>query len=561
MPKIEKINIELIGVGKAFMMNKILTVPIYQRSYSWQEKHVSDLIIDIENAIDNAEPEYFLGSIVTTKSTTDSPEVVDGQQRLATSIILLAAIRDYYLSKGDNDRANHIANHYLYDKNLATLEIRPKLKLNNIDNDYFEKRILSEPNSKERLIRASKDSHEKMLKAAELAKIQVDKISKSSSAVQRLADWVEYLQESLKVIWVSAPDEANAFTIFETLNDRGLNLAISDLLKNYLFGLSAERINEAQQRWTSMMGILETIEDEEIVVTFIRHLWSSKYGLVREKDLYSDIKSKIKTKVNAVDFASELAEGARLYVAMLNSSNELWEKYGPNTRDHVRILNLLRMSQIRPLFLSILSKFSVTETQKALRLMISWATRFLVVGGLGGGTLETYYSGAGKEISEGKITDMKQLNEKLKSIIPSDVVFRNAFEVASVSKSYLARYYLRAIEKQAKGDEHPELIPNENAEVVNLEHILPQNPSKGWNAIPKDEQEAYVNRIGNLTLLSKKIHSDLGNDSFPFKKKYYKKSKFLITSQIVKETTWDKSTIESRQKKMAGLAVKAWPLK
>ena len=183
------------------------------------------------------------------------------------------------------------------------------------------------------------------------------------------------------------------------------------------------------------------------------------------------------------------------------------------------------------------------------------------MGGLGGGTLETYYSEAGKEISEGKITDMKQLNEKLKSIIPSDAVFRNAFEVASVSKSYLARYYLRAIEKQAKGDEHPELIPNENAEVVNLEHILPQNPSKGWSTIPKDEQEAYVNRIGNLTLLSKKIHSDLGNDSFPFKKKYYKKSKFLITSQIAKETTWDKSTIESRQKKMAGLAVKAWPLK
>jgi uncharacterized protein with ParB-like and HNH nuclease domain len=95
MSGLKNISIELAGIGKA-LINKRLAVPIYQRSYAWEDKHVLDLFSDISEAISKNETEYFVGSIVTTKNETQRPEVVDGQQRLATTTILIAAIRDYF---------------------------------------------------------------------------------------------------------------------------------------------------------------------------------------------------------------------------------------------------------------------------------------------------------------------------------------------------------------------------------------------------------------------------------------------------------------------------------
>jgi uncharacterized protein with ParB-like and HNH nuclease domain len=79
MPTLDKINIELIGIGRA-LLNKNLAVPMYQRSSAWEEKHVIDLFQDISKAISDGDSEYFLGSIVTTKNDTIRPEVADGEK-------------------------------------------------------------------------------------------------------------------------------------------------------------------------------------------------------------------------------------------------------------------------------------------------------------------------------------------------------------------------------------------------------------------------------------------------------------------------------------------------
>ena len=560
MGSFKNIDIELIGIGKA-ILNKRLAVPIYQRSYAWEDKHVLDLFSDIANTIANGENEYFIGSIVTTKNNTPRPEVVDGQQRLATATILIAAIRDYFFTQGDIERANTISSTYLQTKELATLEVIPRLRMNSIDNEFFVNRILKDPNSPDRVIEPKKDSHRRITRAAELVKQHVEKLAKGTEPMKTLVSWVEFVEQSLKVIWVSVSDDSNAFTIFETLNDRGLALAISDLLKNYLFGLAGDRISEVQQRWISMTSTIEAVEREEVIVTFIRHLWSSIHGLTRERDLYADIKKKVRTKSQAIDFATMISDSAKTYAAILNQDHELWQKYGPTSRQHMATLNLLQMIQIRPLVLAVLDKFSANETQNALRLMVSWAVRFLITGGLGGGTLENHYSERAKDIRGGKIKTAKQLSTSLKSIIPTDAVFKSAFESATVSKNNLARYYLRALEKQASGEKDPELIPNDNTEVVNLEHILPLNPSKAWNHISDDDKEAYTKRIGNMALMKTRINTDAGNDSFVFKKAFYKGSAFTLTSGLDAYPKWDTANIVSRQQKLAQFAVSTWPLK
>jgi len=554
------ITINLEGVGR-ILINRNVGVPIYQRSYAWEDQHVLDLLNDIQTAIAASAQEYFIGSIVTTKKQEERAEVADGQQRLATITILLAAIRDYFYETGDKDRADTITAELLHKKELKTLNLIPKLKLNDLDNEYFTKRVLLLPDNPQRLESPQKPSHKRIDRAAFLARDHVKRIALISNPIDQLSDLVEYLKDSVKVIWVQVPDDTNAFMIFETLNDRGLTLAITDLLKNHLFGLAAQRLGEVRESWISMTSVLESIEEEDIVLTFLRHYWSSCYGLVREKDLYAEIKKRINTQALAVDFIRELERNAHTYAAIVNTSDAFWNKYGDTCRKHMETLSILRMVQIRPLILSALDKFSEMEVKKAAKNLVSWSVRLLIHGTLGTGAIEANTCKAAVAMRAKSVSNSAKLFTFLKKIIPNDAQFKSAFMVASVSKAFLARYYLRALEQQQRGDNEPELVPNDSSEVVNLEHVLPQNPSTAWGHIPSDERDLLVNRLGNLALLKTKINIKTGNDGFTAKKKYYAKSEFILTSSMAKEMKWEKSAIEARQARMAALALKTWPVK
>ncbi|MCX5831924.1 MAG: DUF262 domain-containing HNH endonuclease family protein [Deltaproteobacteria bacterium] len=555
-----RIEIEMQGLGR-ILLNRNVSVPVYQRSYAWEDEHVRDLLNDITEAISGSENEYFLGSIVTTNNKSPRAEVVDGQQRLATATILLAAIRDHFYITKDYERANTISSDLLSKKDLKTLTLIPKLKLNDADHDFFASRILLPPTDPGRGIVATKPSHHRIARAAYLAEGHIARMAKAKDATELLTDLVGYLTDSVKVIWVQVPDDANAFMVFETLNDRGLTLAITDLLKNHLFGLSGNRLGEVQRAWVSMTSTLEAVDEDEVALTFIRHYVSSSYGFVREKELYAEIKRRVDTQPKAVAFASALEKNAHKYAAIVNTADALWVKYGDTCRKHMETLRALRMIQIRPLILSVLDTLKDSEVKATLRNMVSWSVRFLVHGGLGGGTLETHYCQAAKEIRAGTLTTASQLFNKLKSVIPNDVQFRDAFVTAAVSKTYLARYYLRALEQHRRGDSDPELVPNDNADVINLEHVLPQTPSTAWKHIPLEEQVVLVKRLGNLALMKTKINTKVGNDGYPFKKQYYRGSQYALTSSIATESTWDRAAIDRRQNIMADLAVKTWPVK
>lgn len=130
-----------------------------------------------------------------------------------------------------------------------------------------------------------------------------------------------------------------------------------------------------------------------------------------------------------------------------------------------------------------------------------------------------------------------------------------------MSKSALARYYLRALEKQHKGEANPELVPNPNQEEVNLEHVLPQSPGGNWPSFSDDEAKTWYRRIGNLALMKADENSGAGSDPFSAKKPILKKSKFKLTAEIGKCSDWTISEIEARQERLAKLAVKTWDLK
>jgi Protein of unknown function (DUF1524) len=223
-------------------------------------------------------------------------------------------------------------------------------------------------------------------------------------------------------------------------------------------------------------------------------------------------------------------------------------------------LNLLNIKPLRPLLLAISAKFSEKETAKAFQFLIALSVRLLVASTTRSGAVEMPLATAAQDVFAGTITSTGELKIKLADITPSDVEFRTEFETARVSASRLARYYLRSLEMDAKGEREPWFIPNDERAVINLEHVLPKKPFGNWSQFKPDEAAVWVNRLGNQALMRASDNSDLQSDSFAIKKEIYKDSPYVLTSQIGDLADWNAAAVAARQAALAALAVSTWPI-
>ncbi len=554
MPEtIDRIDASLDGIGHLISDKRIETPP-YQRSFAWEENQVTDLLRDIGDAIRANDPEYFLGTIVLTPGNNQRFHVIDGQQRLASITIFLAEIRNYFRYKGDSERAKIVQSQYIAQQDRRSLEAQPNLVLNQSDNPFFQALIVDDTDPD-----LSTEAHKRIREAKLIVQKFVQTIvGPSHEPIDVLNDWLDYIESNVKVIVVTVSSEANAYTIFEVLNDRGIELSITDLLKNYLFRMSGQRLLEVQDAWTSMRGRIESVDREQAIKTFIRHVWSSTYGTTRERELYDRIKERVSGTKQAVDLAVHLNQSAADYVALYDSSNSRWRDLGARVQDAISSFRELRVIQNRPLILAILREFDDAEIQQSLPMLVSWTVRFLICGSGGSGSLEALFSTSAKNITAGEITSAQQLLDFNRASLPSDQRFGEVFSHATVSKNYLARYYLRTIESFASSNQ--ELRINQHHDDVNLEHILPQTPSENWGHISDEDAANYYKRLGNLTIMDSDLNVAADNDPFEDKKAVYQQSRIEITRSIVDKPFWDTEAIENRQQELSQIAVQVWSL-
>jgi hypothetical protein len=558
----QEIKFEQRGIGTVLTLDR-LVVPLNQREYSWQKEHVTDLLTDFANAIaeDRA---YFLGTIVLTTGDQDIPEVSDGQQRLATTTILLASIRDYFFRNDDKKRAASIETDYLGKTDIETTESVPRLRLNVDDNEFFSKFVLPSPDSPDRAIEPSKDSHRRIAEAAALCADQVAAVVqpyRDSDRIARLLEWVKFISNRATVIVLRVPDHMNAFMMFETLNDRGLKASQADLIKNHLLSQAKARLTEAQSQWARMTGVLESmsVATDDITVDFLHHVLITRDGPTKEREVFDKVRQFATSEGRALEFLTDIAESAHDYAALFNSDHTKWNVYGTSTRKHIATINRdLRVEQIRPLMLAIASRFSVKEARIAFRLCLFWSVRFLIVGGRGG-LLDRNYALRAQEVGVKRITTAQQLAAAMVDVVPNDAVFEVNFAQARVSQVHLARYCLRALELKNTGNAEPEWIPQDEEDTINLEHILPENPEGNWPTIDPDTARAYWRRIGNMVILQAKKNSIIGNSSYADKKPTLSASAFALTRETAAEIDWGVRQIEERQARLAKLAVETWP--
>ena len=468
-------------------------------------------------------------------------------------------MRDYYIAHDETDRANSINSEFLNKFSDDEGAHIPRLVLNAEDSEFFGQFVV--PGAPE--VPATRDSHELIKNANGLIRAFVDAEAAhaGSNWIAAFVEWRKFVESGLRVIYVKVPNESDAFMIFETLNDRGANLTLADLLKNYLFGKASSQANgleSVRDKWLVALGALDTNQD--LFIAFLRHLWNSKSGATREPYLYKEMKKSITTATQAIAFATEVETSAALYAALLSSDDDYWSGWGTETKDNLDTLNRLALEQNRPMLLAVLQYFTRQEVKKVLRLSVNWGVRGLIVGGIGGGSTETAYCNAAMAVRSGEVKTAATLLSKLESIVPNDKEFEAAFSTARVTKVALSRYYLRALEAYEAGETEPEFVANKDEAAVNLEHVLPKNATDGeWPEFPGELKKQWVDRIGNHALLQKTPNSKIGNKPFAVKKPRLALSNFKLTKQISDELTWTPESIEKRQAELASKAPFVWP--
>ena len=552
-----QIAFEQCGLGNVLKQNQ-LVVPANQREYAWTERQVTQLFQDLAKAIADNENGYFLGTIVTIPRVNGALEVVDGQQRLATTAIILAAIRDYLVGKEDV-LVESINNEFLTGIDRIKRARVPRLRLNIDDNELFGwllSRGGSEPANTKPSHQRLKDAYSEAAKHVRAVVAGLDQKDHGDL----LNSWVSFIEHRAMVVLLRVPNDANAYKMFETLNDRGLRTSQADLIKNYLFGRSGERIQEVQARWAYMRGALESLDDDDITVSFLRHALIVIRGYLRESQVYDAVQDAVKAEQGAVTFASTLEHLSNSYVATFNPESEYWNGYPDNTRRAIDVLDLLNIKPLRPLLLAVAAKFDQKETALALKFIAALSVRLIIAGSTRSGSVEVPVATASNLVFTGKLTTAQELKEKLADITPSDAEFRSEFEIARITGSRFARYYLRSLEMAAKGEGEPWFIPNDDRAIINLEHILPKKPLGNWPEFSQEEALLWTHRLGNQVLMRASDNSDLQSDGFAAKKIIYEKSPYVLTSQIAQASVWNTDAIAQRQRTLADLAIKTWPI-
>ncbi len=383
-----------------------------------------------------------------------------------------------------------------------------------------------------------------------------ERISKTEEFIEALIQLEECIRDKMIAIMISVADEANSYLIFETLNNRGLDLSVADLLKNYLFSKAANRLPEVQSKWKEINHVVGRFE----LTKFIRHYWLSKYGVVSEKDLYRKIADEVKNPSDIFNFVNQLREAAEVYGALDNSRSPVWDSYDSGFKKDIDLLNLFKVSQCYSVLIAAKESLSDELFAKVLRMLVIFSLRYNIICGFNPNKLESAYSKTARYIREEKPKSIKVIFDQLKEFYPNDAEFTKYFADKTITASNikLARYILSEINSHYMGSK--ELVANPNGTELNLEHILPQKPSESWLVeFSKTDCSQYIDQLGNMTLLDSKVNRKVGNTSFQEKcAAAFTNSNLEITKEILNSPVWGAKQIEERQKKMAKAACQIW---
>lgn len=549
--------LELIGNGKTYR------VPPYQRDYSWEVEQWEDLWNDIHELRLAPDDSHYMGALVVEGRSDREFQVIDGQQRLATlSIIALATIAKLNAmaaAKIDSDanlqRAAGLRARFVGEKDPASLIERSKLFLNGTDDAFYQDYLvqLRDPLNPRGLPR----SNRLLWECFRYYRARLDDVGDFQQNGERLAELLtETVGRQLMFILITVDDDLNAYTVFETLNARGLELSSTDLLKNYLFSRVkvAADLEVLSRRWRTLIGTVR----QERFPEFLRYHLLCEHAKVRSERLFKVVRAGIQSPAQVFALMEALERRAELFSALSDPDHGYWLE-APGCRPYIRELNLFRVRQMTPVLFAAWERLP-REFERVLKLVGVISFRYSVVSALNPNALEPVYHHAAKALLDGHATSVSDVFSRLEPVYVDDGKFEQDFAQLSVAtngqRRKLAKYILGRLECDKSGRAcDPETDPG------SIEHILPENPPESWEeTFPRDRWASAIDRLGNLTLLDSATNRTLGNATYAEKIAAYANSAYALTKELpaLAPSDWTFPVLEKRQRHLASRAVHLW---
>jgi len=551
---------------KNLLESSFFKIPRFQRAYSWDKENVDDFWTD---AITSDQADYFIGSFVVYPESkgSDTFMVVDGQQRLTTATLLLAAIRNAFDALGQVDNAKGVQK--LVEREDINNQ-RRFILLTETSYPYLQEHI--QKYGKAELPKTA-GREEQALEAAfvylthqvnsVVQSVETDasinakkKTEEKRARLLKLRDNVLRLQ----LIMVELTDEDEAYLIFETLNTRGKDLGIADLVKNLITKLSKPSnrdVDTAKEKWNKILSYFDESAVGTDINSFIHHSWLSRHPYTGKERLFRDIRMNV-TKANVAQFLEELVCDAEIYRAIFEPNTVKWKKEEADIRTSLAALNIFRVVQPVPMTLALLRAYrdgplSLKKIRAILMQLENFHVQFtaLTAQRTGGGTAKMY-AAAAEQLSkstnaQSAANTLTDFQAKMQARKPSFAEFEAgfkelAFSTENTKQKALVQYILRRLDQHQRGS-----TPIDYG-LMTIEHIAPENPPSGTARTKRLAQ------IGNLLLLDEVGNGKVANKDFPAKKLIYQSYGVPVDKAISTATSWGDKEIEARTTDLAKTA-------
>ncbi len=508
-------------------------IPIYQRPYSWNEEIVEKLWDDILEAYQNNDKNYFLGSLVVIKNQNqDFYDVVDGQQRLTTLIILFCVLRD--LDVVGEKQKNIVINSI---KDLAEDKERLKLTTHLNNQALFDETILKKINFQ--LTKKEQDSNIFIQTAYYfkdfIEKSQKEDLNENLKKVD-LNDFINYLFNKTTIIRIVCSDEIFAIKLFSILNDRGLDLNAADIIKAYLLQKIAgdhTKSNSFIEVWKQIEGICKNA-DEKLQDIFSSYLYYLKPENPK-KALQDELKEQFKDK----DPQSIILDVKKFAENILEITSD--------TKDRdISLLRYLKHSVYWKSILATAKHVNYPSYQELKSLLVKYYYQSWIADGTSNRIKQTSFNIL-KAVKGGEAVKPVQDISEIKKLIVNNIGERDYLTFLDNKNAYNSTWHkpvLLAIEYYLHEKDKIDFIPITND--LHTEHILPKEWNKeGLNWVDKfidDNAKNLINKLGNLTLLSGTKNIRASNCNFSDKKEIYSgnhgrgfdgKTSFEITKRVI----------------------------
>jgi len=544
-------------VAKIFSDDYVFTIPNYQRPYAWTTEEAGELLSDLLVAVEDGKPveelnPYFLGSVVLIKGDKPDSQVVDGQQRLVTLIILLSAIRSLVGPKQAGDISKRI-----YEKGdtiLGTLN-RYRLAVRERDLDFFKKYIQNEDGI-EQLKELSEDLSDSCRNMRENALLFLSRLEELTQ--EQRVFLARFITLQCYLVLVTTPDLNSAYRIFSVLNDRGLELSLTDILKAEIIG----KIGKSEEE--EYTGKWEDIEDDLGRDAF-EDLFAHIRMIFARKKLRSTVLQEFREFVNPAENPKAFIDNTLLpmgevFDKIRNASYESATGADEINR-FLRYLNRIdNFDWQPPAILYMTHNKKPEDVLEFLRKLERLAAGMMIIRADINYRLERY----GRLLSaieeeEDLFADDSPL--QLTSSEQRQIIGALNGDIYRVVKIRLP-VLLRLDEALSEGEaayDYP---------IITVEHVLPQTPGEDSEWLEwwpdEEEREGNVHRLGNLALLSRRKNSQAQNFEFERKKKEYFQRRgvapFALTTQVLNEQEWTHDVVMERQKQLVEKLKGVWSL-